>query len=127
MNSSRPYLIRAIYEWIADNGYTPHLLVDAQYPEVIVPTQYIENGSIVLNVAPVAVHALELGNDMIRFHARFGGTPMNVVVPVGAVLVVYARENGKGMVFGEDDGSGTPTPAPPSPEKPRRPTLKVVK
>ncbi len=125
MNSSRPYLIRAIYEWIVDNGYTPHLLVDTQLSEVIVPTQYIENGKIVLNVAPMAVHSLELSNDIIRFNARFGGTPMNVAVPVSAVLAVYARENGKGMVFGEDDGSDTP--APPAPEKPRRPALKVVK
>ncbi len=125
MNSSRPYLIRAIYEWIVDNGYTPHLLVDTQSPEVIVPTQYIENGKIVLNVAPMAVHALELSNEVVRFSARFGGTPMNVAVPVGAVLAVYARENGKGMVFGEGDGGDAP--APPSPEKPRRPSLTVVK
>lgn len=125
MNSSRPYLIRAIYEWIVDNRYTPHLLVDTQSPEVIVPTQYIENGKIVLNVAPMAVHALELSNEVVRFSARFGGTPMNVTVPVSAVLAVYARENGKGMVFGEGDGGDAPTP--PSPEKPRRPSLTVVK
>ena len=125
MNSSRPYLIRAIYEWIVDNGHTPHLLVDAQFPEVIVPTQYVENGKIVLNVAPMAVQALELSNEVVRFSARFGGTPMNVVVPVHAVLAVYARENGKGMVFGEGDGSDSSTP--PSPEKPRRPLLTVVK
>ena len=118
-------MIRAIYEWIVDNGYTPHLLVDAQSPEVIVPTQYIENGKIVLNVSPTAVHALELSNEVVRFSARFGGTPMNVVVPVHAVLAVYARENGKGMVFGEVDGSDSSTP--PSPEKPRRPLLTVVK
>jgi stringent starvation protein B len=126
MNSSRPYLIRAIYEWIVDNGCTPHLLVDAQISAVVVPTQYIENGKIVLNVAPRAVHALELSNEVVRFSARFGGTPMNVVIPVGAVLAVYAKENGKGMVFGEGDGSDAPTP-PPAPEKPRRPSLTVVK
>ena len=125
MNSSRPYLIRAIYEWIVDNGHTPHLLVDAQFPEVIVPTQYVENGKIVLNVAPMAVQALELSNEVVRFSARFGGMPMNVIVPVSAVLAVYARENGKGMVFGEGDGSDAPTP--PTPEKPRRPSLTVVK
>lgn len=125
MNSSRPYLIRAIYEWIVDNGCTPHVLVDAQSSAVVVPVQFVENGRIILNIAPAAVHALELGNYTIRFNARFGGTPMNVAVPVSAVLAIYARENGKGMVFGEDDGSDSPTE--PSPEKPRRPALTVVK
>lgn len=129
MNSSRPYLIRGIYEWIVDNGCTPYLLVDTQSPEVVVPMQFIENSRIILNIAPMAVQALALGNEAVSFNARFGGTPMNVVVPVSAVLAVYARENGKGMVFGEDDGGDHPTgnsPAP-TPEKSRRPTLTVVK
>ncbi len=129
MNSSRPYLIRGIYEWIVDNGCTPYLLVDTQSPEVVVPMQFIENSRIILNIAPMAVQALALGNDAVSFSARFGGTPMNVVVPVSAVLAVYARENGKGMVFSEDDGGDHPTGNSPVPtsEKSRRPTLTVVK
>ncbi|MEQ6342647.1 MAG: ClpXP protease specificity-enhancing factor [Gammaproteobacteria bacterium] len=125
MTSSRPYLIRAIYEWIVENGMTPHILVSTQSSAVSVPVQFVENGKIILNVAPHAVQALVLGNDIIRFSARFSGTPMNVAVPPGSVLAIYAKENGKGMVFGEDDDGGQPTE--PAPEKPRRPTLKVVK
>lgn len=126
MTSSRPYLIRAIYEWIVENGMTPHILVSAQSSAVSVPTQFVENGKIILNVAPHAVQALVMDNDMIHFSARFGGKPMNVAVPPGSVLAIYAKENGKGMVFGEEEDGGQPTePAPP--EKPRRPALKVVK
>ncbi len=125
MTSSRPYLIRAIYEWIVENGMTPHILVSTQSSAVSVPVQFIENGKIILNVAPHAVQALVMGNDIIRFSARFGGTPMNVAVPPSSVLAIYAKENGKGMVFGEGDDGGQPTE--PAPEKPRRPALKVVK
>lgn len=130
MTSSRPYLIRAVYEWIVDNGLTPYLLVNAQVSGVSVPMQFVENGKIVLNVAPRAVQGFVMGNDMIHFSARFGGAPMNVVVPPYAVLAVYAKENGQGMVFGEDGGeppAGPAAPTEPSAEKPRRPALKVVK
>jgi stringent starvation protein B len=126
MTSSRPYLIRAIYDWITDNGLTPHLLVDAEHPEAVVPEQYVEDGQIVLNVGLSAVRDLDLGNEEISFSARFSGTPMDVSVPADAVLGIYARENGRGMLFPEgngEEGSADDEPEPP----PSRPTLKVVK
>lgn len=107
MTSNRPYLVRAIYEWIVDNDLTPHLLVDALAPEVQVPHQFVEDGKIVLNVAPASVRGLELGNDYILFGARFSGSHFDVIVPGAAVLAIYARENGKGIAFPETD----PVPA----------------
>ncbi|MCW8891262.1 MAG: ClpXP protease specificity-enhancing factor [Sedimenticola sp.] len=129
MTSNRPYLIRALYEWLVDNDLTPHLLVDAGKEEVIVPVQFVEEGRIVLNVTPTAVRSLQLGNDYITFNARFGGTPMDVVVPPEAVLGIYARENGRGMLFPEEAVSeDDDTPPEDDPKPPRdRPTLKVVK
>ncbi|ALN92546.1 ClpXP protease specificity-enhancing factor [Lysobacter gummosus] len=102
MTSHRPYLLRALYEWIADNGMTPHLLVDATRPSVQVPAHAVKDGKIVLNVAARAVSHLEMGNDFIRFSARFGGVSHPVSVPVGAVLAIYARETGQGMALPED-------------------------
>src|SRR5262245_57219926 len=102
MTSHRPYLLRALYEWIADNGMTPHLLVDATRPAVQVPAHAVKDGKIVLNVAARAVSHLEMGNDFIRFSARFGGVSHPVSVPVGAVLAIYARETGQGMALPED-------------------------
>ncbi|PVZ72592.1 ClpXP protease specificity-enhancing factor [Pelagibaculum spongiae] len=102
MTPRRPYMLRAIYDWLLDNQCTPHLLVDAEQEGVVVPTQYVEGGQIVLNLAPTAVRGLELGDDEVGFSARFGGTPMQVRVPMSAVLAVYARENGQGMVFPEE-------------------------
>lgn len=110
MSSSRPYLIRALYEWISDNGLTPHLLVDAEAPGVEVPVEFVDNGKIVLNISMTATEALSLGNEAVMFNARFSGRPMTVTVPVGAVLALYARENGQGMLFGEDDGAAEPPP-----------------
>lgn len=129
LTSNRPYLIRALYEWLVDNDLTPHLLVDAQKKDVIVPRQFVEEGRIVLNVTPTAVRDLALGNDCITFNARFGGAPMDVVVPPDAVLGIYARENGRGMLFPEETPSdGNDTPPDDDPKPPRdRPTLKVVK
>lgn len=103
MNSSRPYLIRALYEWIVDNGLTPYVLVDTSTTEVVVPQSFVENGRIILNVSPDATHSLVLGNDLITFNARFSGSAMDVSVPVASVLAIYARENGQGMMFGEQD------------------------
>ena len=127
MTSNRPYLIRALYDWLVDNNLTPHLLVDATRDQVVVPEQFVEEGRIVLNVNPTAVRGLDLGNDYITFNARFGGTPMDVVVPPDAVLGIYARENGRGMLFPEET---PPDDTPPDDDArpPRdRPTLKVVK
>lgn len=133
MTSNRPYLVRALYEWVLDNDLTPHLLVDATHAEAIVPSGFVQDGRIVLNIAPTAVRGLVLGNELISFSARFGGAPMDVSVPAEAVLGIYARENGRGMLFPEDErGSkdaekGTDDEGEP-PRPPRdRPRLKVVK
>lgn len=127
MTSNRPYLIRALYEWIIDNGLTPHLLVNTDLAGVEAPTAYIHEGRIVLNIGPSAVQGLRLGNDRIEFSARFGGAPYWIRLPPQAVLAVYARENGQGMVFGEEPEGpqdDAPSPGPPSD---KRPALKVVK
>ncbi len=126
MTSSRPYLVRALYEWIVDNGATPHLLVEAGAEGVQVPEQHVKDGKIVLNVDPAAVQGLQLGNDWVCFSARFGGRARNITVPIGAVLAIYARENGQGMMFG--DGNDPQPPVDPSPLKPpKRAGLRVVK
>lgn len=125
MTSHRPYLLRALYEWIADNGMTPHLLVDATRPGVQVPPHAIQDGRVVLNIADRAVAGLEMDNEQISFSARFGGVSQGVRVPVQAVLAIYARENGQGMALPEDpvaDDSdaeaGSPDAAPPAPGRP---------
>lgn len=99
MKPRRPYLVRAYYDWLLDNNLTPHLVVDAMLPGVLVPMDFVRDGQIVLNIAPRAVGNLELGNDAIRFNARFGGIPQQVDVPMAAVLALYARENGAGTLF----------------------------
>lgn len=104
MTSPRPYLLRAIYDWLVDNGLTPHLVVAVTGEDVRVPRQFVENGTIVLNVSPSAVRGLELGNDFVEFSARFAGTPHQVSVPLAAVQAIYARENGQGLVLTEFDG-----------------------
>lgn len=106
MTSNRPYLLRAVHEWICDNGLTPHIVVDAGKPGVEVPPQAITDGRVVLNLAPRAVTRLEIGNEVITFTARFGGVSRAVSVPVAAVQAIYARENGQGMLLAED-GPGT--------------------
>ncbi|GLR11164.1 ClpXP protease specificity-enhancing factor [Mixta theicola] len=99
LTARRPYLLRAFYEWLLDNQLTPHLVVDINLPGVLVPLEYARDGQIVLNIAPRAVGNLELGNDEVRFNARFGGVPRQVTVPIAAVLAIYARENGAGTMF----------------------------
>lgn len=101
MTSSKPYLIRAIYEWILDNQMTPHLVVDAEFPGALVPMEFAEDGRIVLNVSPNAVKELVIGNDWIQFSARFSGVAREVMVPSEAALGIFTRENGQGMVFPE--------------------------
>lgn len=139
--SRRPYLIRAIYDWAVDNGYTPHVLVAADYPGVSVPRQHVQEGRITLNLSPMAVQSMNIEDDPIWFSARFSGRPFDVVIPCGAVLAVFARENGEGLVFGEvEPPSGEPgtdpvvdAPSgddgePPEPTKPKgRGHLRVVK
>lgn len=130
MTSHRPYLLRALYEWIADNDMTPHLLVDATRDGVQVPLQAVSEGRIVLNVAQQAVSGLEMSNDLIRFNARFGGVSQSVMVPVPAVVAIYARETGQGMVLPEEAGDEA-AHAPGSPvsiegSTPARPSLSAV-
>lgn len=131
MRSNRPYLIRALYEWLVDCELTPHLLVDAHGADVTVPAQYVRDGRIVLNIGPSAVKDLVLGNELVSFNARFGGSPTDVSVPPSAVLGIYARENGRGMLFPDEDDApaGTSSDDKPEPPKPTRdrPSLKVVK
>ena len=135
MTSSRPYLIRALYEWIVDNNFTPFMLVDTAQEVVEVPRAFVENGRIILNISPEATHSLVLGNDAITFNARFSGTAMDVFVPISSVLAIYARENGQGMMFGDqDDTPPDPKPGKSSDSQPgtgvgvvKRPNLKIVK
>lgn len=105
MTSSRPYLLRAIYDWIVDNQMTPYLLVNAESPEVQVPFEYVNNGKIMLNIAPEAVQGLDMTGTEISFNARFSGKATHVSMPVSAALAIYAKENGRGMVFNEEDDS----------------------
>ncbi|MGY0217870.1 ClpXP protease specificity-enhancing factor [Endozoicomonadaceae bacterium StTr2] len=144
MTSSRPYIARALYDWILENNCTPHILVDAVYPGVRVPKAYVKDNQIVLNVAPAAVRNFEMGNEWFGFEGRFGGVSTRIEFPVGALMAIYARENGQGMVFEietgnepppEGDGKSTDImkPVEPAggddkpPKKPGRPSLRVVK
>jgi stringent starvation protein B len=137
MTSSRPYLVRALYEWIVDNDCTPHLLVNADHPGVQVPDGFASDGQIVLNVAPSAVRHMQMANEAISFECRFGGVPHSLHVPAPAIMAIYARENGQGMVFEveptppDDNAPADDSPADSGPSsRPAstgRPSLKVVK
>lgn len=128
MSSNRPYLIRALYDWLVDNGQTPYLLVNAEHSGTVVPRQFVEDGRIVLNIDPAAVAGLELGNEWISFSARFSGVSEDILVPPAAVQGIYAKENGQGMLFPDEENGQDDGPEDPDPQKPGgRPTLKVVK
>ncbi len=143
MTPSRPYLLRALNEWILDNQLTPYMVVDASISDVQVPRDFVSNGQIVLNISPRAVKSLLISNEAVEFNARFGGVPMHVYVPIVAVMAIYAKENGQGMVFGADPGAPDPGPGPGpgpkevtgkpakpdagAPSKARKPSLKIVK
>lgn len=122
-----------MHEWMTDNRQTPHIVVDAGIDGVKVPPQHVKDGRIILNVSLNAAQGLLLGNDTVSFRARFGGVSQDIVVPVAAIVGIYARESGQGMIFGDNDAPGTtepPTPAPPAtppPAGPRKSHLKVVK
>lgn len=125
MTSNRPYLLRAMHEWIVDNGMTPYLLVDAKHEGLRVPPSAVKDGRVVLNIAARAVAQLQLGNGEVSFMARFGGVSHSVVVPVAAVLAVYAQETGQGMGLPPDEGEVAPPQDPPggpdaTPEPPKR-------
>ncbi|HWK74237.1 MAG TPA: ClpXP protease specificity-enhancing factor [Povalibacter sp.] len=134
LKSRRPYLLRAMHEWISDNQQTPHIVVDASIEGVDVPRQYVQGGKIILNISLNATSSLNLSNDGVVFRARFGAATYDVSVPILAVLGIYARETGQGMIFSEADAPPPPqTPPEPGPGptggevKRSRPTLKVVK
>ena len=127
MNSSRPYIMRALYEWIVDNDFTPYVLVDASMEDVLVPQQFVKDNQIVLNISPDAVVDLSISNQAVAFNGRFGGVATDVFVPVSAVVGIYARENGQGMVFDPEEVSNPPDDTPPDPEPEKRPSLKIVK
>lgn len=131
MTSSRPYLVRALNEWILDNNLTPYVVVDTSIKGVQVPEDFVSNGQIVLNISPGAVQSLCMGEESLEFSARFGGVPMSIYVPMMAIIAVYAKENGQGMVFGSEPGSpespdDDETPSARSGSK-SRPSLTVVK
>ena len=142
--ATKPYLVRAIWEWCADNGYTPYLAVQVD-ENTRVPMEFVKNGEIILNISADATHKLTLGNDLIQFAARFGGVSRECSVPMSAVRGIFARENGEGMFFqvqppeasaaaparengaASTNGSSPPPPAAPSGGNGRRPHLQVVK
>ena len=110
--STKPYLLRAIYEWAVDHGMTPQVLVDAGVAEVVVPRDCIKDGRIVLTIHPRSVQGLQLGNEDLLFSTRFAGKPFAVRIPVAAVAAIYCRENGQGIVFqGEGGGASRPVTA----------------
>lgn len=129
--STKPYLIRALYEWCADSGYTPQLLV-AVDAHTRVPPGYVKDGQIVLNISAAATRDLKLDNDWIQFSARFGGVSHEIAIPVGRVAAIFARENGQGLHFEPEDAAAeapaasAPSEEPPTPPR-GRPSLKVVK
>jgi stringent starvation protein B len=139
LTSRRPYLLRAMHEWMTDNLQTPHLVVDVAVTDVEVPRQYVQDGKIVLNISYHATNGLTISNERVEFNARFGGQTHHIRVPIHAVLGIYARETGQGMVFSDEDAP-TPTPPDTAPETNdassaaatgksvrARPQLKVVK
>lgn len=119
MTSSRPYLLRAFYDWILDNDFTPYIVIETEkHEEVSVPSEYVENGRIVLNISPSAIHNLLIANDHVEFNARFAGVPHSIYAPIRAVEAIYAKENGRGMVFKEeDDEEDDEPPTPPKSKK----------
>ena len=124
MTSNKPYFLRALYEWIADNNMIPHIVVDATKNNLKIPLQFVKDNQIVLNISASAAHNLQMTNEFISFNARFGGVGMQVYVPIYAVSAIYARETGEGMMFdtsGDDDGGGSPPP------EDYKPKLKIVK
>lgn len=135
MIPSRPYLLRAIYEWLIDNQLTPYIMVDAMIPNVEVPERFVEDGKIVLNIEPQAAGRLRIGNDAVEFDASFSGITHHIFIPMLAIKAIYAFENGRGMVFNDEEmDRGGDWRIPPSPKtgsttlvKKGKPTLKIVK
>ncbi len=131
MNSTVPYLIRAINEWILDNNCTPYMIIDATIDGVSVPMEYVKDGQIVLNISPTAIRNLVISSEYVMFSGRFAGVPHEIYAPIVAVMGIITKENGEGMWFSRDETDPTDTPpddAPPQPPADKGPpTLKVVK
>ena len=131
MTSSKPYLIRGLYEWLLDNQSTPYILADASYDGVMIPRGIATDGKIVLNLAPSAIQNLEMTNDHVSFSARFNGVAQDVYCPMASILAIYARENGEGMMFNQEAENTTESDktddAAGQTKKTARPSLKVIK
>jgi stringent starvation protein B len=139
MTSNKPYLIRALYEWLVDNDATPHIMVDTHVADVMIPAGIDKDGQVVLNIAARAVQGLEIENTHIAFSARFGGVSHNIYIPIQAVMAIYSMEDGEGMMFAEDNAQqatsedkpelekASSAPHKPSADKPGKPGLKIVK
>ena len=123
----RPYLLRALHEWIVDAGLTPYLLVSVESEQVQVPSDYVSDGKIVLNIAGEAVRDLQFDNDSVSFSGRFGGRPFPIFIPMASVQAIYAKESGEGMMFEPEYEKGGDEPDPPGPPTPEKLHLKVVK
>ncbi|MDJ0832042.1 MAG: ClpXP protease specificity-enhancing factor [Gammaproteobacteria bacterium] len=133
MTSNKPYLIRALYEWLVDNDATPHIMVNSRHPQVEIPPGIEKDGQVVLNIANRAVRGLQILNDHIQFSARFNGVPHDIFIPIEAVMAIYSLEDGEGMMFAEDNSGAESTEAQSedadaqSAQKRNRPGLKIVK
>lgn len=128
MTSSKPYLVRALYEWILDNDTTPYILVDTSSEQVLIPPGIANDGKVVLNLAPQAIQNLEVTNDHVSFSARFNGVVEDIFCPIGSLMAIYARENGEGMMFPAEEAESDPESGPPDGgDRPSGPTLKVIK
>jgi stringent starvation protein B len=127
LSNQRPYLLRAMHEWMTDNALTPHIVVDATFPDIDLPQEHVSDNKLVLNVSYAATRAFVIGNGAVTFEARFHGVPRPLYVPVDAVLGIYARENGQGMVFAEGPKPEPPPPDGDGPKEEKRPALRVVK
>ena len=110
MKSNRPYLFKAFYEWIVDSDCTPYIAVDAHYPGVEVPQEFVNDGQIVLNIAPRAVNDFQMQDDHLHLSTRFSGIPIDIHIPLEGIVCIYAHENGRGMVFDPEDPQDDPTP-----------------
>ncbi len=126
MTSSKPYLIRALYEWVLDNNTTPYILVDTSNDQVSIPAGIANDGKVVLNLSPTAIQNLEMTNEHISFSARFNGVSEDLYCPVSSLMAIYARENGEGMMFPVEESSDSGQP-PAEGDKPSGPTLKIIK
>ena len=127
MNSNKPYLLRALHEWILDNGLTPHIIVDVQNKDVQAPAQAVRDGKLVLNISPQATRGLEIANDTVTFETRFSGKPYPIFLPIESVMAIYARENGQGMMFAIEKETTGKGKAAGKAKKSPGPNLKIIK